>query len=75
MTFPISAAEAFADPNLFGAHFRGETWLPWLSFLKVFGGEAATLPPDLAQLAASCTDRADLGGVQRFGECWVIARR
>ena len=75
MTFPLSAVEAFTDADLFGPHFSGESWRPWQAFLATFGGEVATLAPDLASLAAQCTDRADLTTAPIFREAWVIAGR
>lgn len=75
MTFPITSAEAFTDPDLFGPHFAGDTWKPWSAFLATLGGEAATLPPDLAALASSCTERTDLATTPAFRELWCIAGR
>ena len=75
MTFPLSAADAFTDPDLFGPHFAGASWRRWSSFLATFGGDTASLDPDLAQVAASCTERGDLATLRQAREAWVIAGR
>ena len=75
MTFPLSTAASFVDADLFGPHFSGPTWRPWLGFLATFGGEAVILAPDLAELAAGCAGRADLANLASPRETLVIAGR
>jgi hypothetical protein len=43
----VNIREAMADPNLFGPHFKGDSWSPWQAFLAALFG----LPMDEAQEA------------------------
>ena len=74
MTLP-TVLEVMQDPNLFGPHFPGDSWLPWQGFVAALTGEVAKLPPDLQALAAACTGREDLAAAPALNECWAICGR
>ena len=71
----MNLLDVMRDPHLFGRHFQGDSWRPWLAFAATLEGRVAELPEDLRSLAASCTGRKDLETVARFDEAWVPTGR
>jgi hypothetical protein len=51
----MTLLEAMLDPNLFGRHFRGKSWIAWKAFVAALGAEAPR-GDDLATYSV-CTGR------------------
>jgi hypothetical protein len=68
----ITILEAIRDPKVFGQHFRGNTWAPWLAFLCAL----FALPMTAEQLAVyqRCTGRTTPPS-EALSEAWLICGR
>jgi hypothetical protein len=51
----MTLLEALRDPNLFGRHFKGQSWKAWRVFLAALFAEA--LPGDDLAVYRTCTGR------------------
>jgi hypothetical protein len=54
---PVSLLAAMTDPKLFGAHFAGQSWSTWITFVKAFAGEPMTAAE--LDLYRNCTGREE----------------
>jgi hypothetical protein len=77
---PLGASEAFAvniieaahDDQIFGRHFRGETWLPWFAFLCALF--ALPMSAEQLELYRRCTGRTS-APTKPFTSAYLICGR
>src|SRR5262249_37852663 len=68
----MNVLEAFADPNLFGPHFRGATWKPGFTLLAALFG--LPLSQEALAIYRRHTGRT-LAPTRPVREAWIIAGR